>query len=188
MIKPGNIDLEELIIAWRGLPSTPREDPAFENAWVPVPLREWYAVSARWAQPLMSFMRIRWNGRRRVNPFRQVALSDEQLQAGLMESVDGLPIPSEPVAMTSVRAADLGVLAGITFQETFDDLDAGYFAILEFAGSFGVMLTDYSGSPLQGTRICTDPMGQRSRSRLEIILDALHLSRDQLIWTVEGLE
>jgi hypothetical protein len=39
-----------------------------------------------------------------------------------------------------------------------------------------------------GVRICTDPMGQRSRSRLEIILDALHLSRDQLIWTVEGLE
>jgi hypothetical protein len=24
MIKPGNIDLEELIIAWRGLPSAPR--------------------------------------------------------------------------------------------------------------------------------------------------------------------
>lgn len=120
--------------------------------------------------------------------FRQIALSEEQLQAGLMESVDGLPIPSEPMAMTSIRAVDLGVTAGIAFQETFDDLDEGFFAILEFAGSFCVTLNDYSGSPLQGTRICTDPMGQRSRSRLEIILDALHLSHDQLIWTVEGLE
>jgi len=121
-------------------------------------------------------------------PFRQITLSEEQIQAGLMESVDGLPIPSEPMAMMSIRAVDLGVAAGIAFQETFDDLDEGYFAILEFAGSFGVMLKDYSGSPLQGTRICTDPLGQHSRSRLEIILDALHLSRDQLIWTVEGLE
>ena len=58
MIKPGNIDLEELIIAWRGLPSAPREGPAFENGWLPAALREWYAVSARWAQPLMKFMRM----------------------------------------------------------------------------------------------------------------------------------
>jgi hypothetical protein len=31
-------------------------------------------------------------------------------------------------------------------------------------------------------------MGRHSRSRLEIILEALHLSYDQLIWIVEGLE
>jgi hypothetical protein len=119
--------------------------------------------------------------------FRQVTLSEDQLQAGLMESVDGVPIPSEPIAMTGIRAVDLGDIAGISFQETFDDLDEGYFAILEFA-SFGVKLNDYSGSPLKGTRICTDPMGQYSRSRLEIILEALHLSHDQLIWIVKGLE
>jgi hypothetical protein len=122
------------------------------------------------------------------NLFRLVTLSEEQLQAGLMESVDGVPIPSEPIAMTGIRAVDLEDIAGISFQETFDDLDEGYFAILEFA-SFGVMLNDYSGSPLKGTRICTDPMGQQhSRSRLEIILEALHLSHDQLIWIVKGIE
>jgi hypothetical protein len=105
-----------------------------------------------------------------------------------MEPVDGVPIPSEPIAMTDVRALDLGDIAGISFQQTFDDLDEGYFAILEFATSFGVMLNEYSGSTLKGTRICTDPSGQHSRRRLEIILQALHLSRDRLIWTVEGLE
>jgi hypothetical protein len=41
---------------------------------------------------------------------------------------------------------------------------------------------------VKGTRICADPMGPHSMSRLEIILEALHLSHDQLIWTVDGLE
>ena len=121
------------------------------------------------------------------NSFRQVTLSHEQLQAGLMQSVDGVPIPSEPIAMTSVRALDLGKATGISFQQTFDDLDEGYFAILEFA-AFGVMLNEYSGSTLKGIRICTDPTGQHSKSRLDTILQALHLSHDQLVWTVEGLK
>lgn len=121
------------------------------------------------------------------NSFRQVTLSHEQLQAGLMQSVDGVPIPSEPIAMTGVRALDLGKATGISFQQTFDDLDEGYFAILEFP-AFGVLLNDYSGSTLKGTRICTDPTGQHSKSRLDTILQALRLSRGQLIWIVEGLK
>jgi hypothetical protein len=122
------------------------------------------------------------------NLFRQVTLSEEQLQAGLMESVDGVSIPSEPIAMTGIRALDLGAKAGISFQQTFDDLDEGFFAILEFADSFTAMLNEYSGSPLKGTRICTDTAGQHSRSRLVLILEALHLAHDQLIWTVDTLE
>ena len=90
--------------------------------------------------------------------------------------------------MTEIRATELARTAEISFQESFDDLDEGYFAILEFAASFGVTLKDYPGAPVKGTGICTDPMGQHSMSRLEIILEALHLSHDQLIWTVDGLE
>lgn len=90
--------------------------------------------------------------------------------------------------MTEIRAIELERMAGISFQESFDDLDEGYFAILEFQASFGVTLKDYPGASVKGTRICTDPMGQHSMSRLEIILDALHLSHDQQIWTVESLE
>lgn len=119
--------------------------------------------------------------------FRQVALSEEQLQAGILEAVDGVPIPSEPIAMTGIRALELGNMAGISFQETFDDLDEGYFAVLRFAASFAVTLNEYSGSQTKGTRICTDPMGQHSKSRLENILEALHLSYNQLIWIVEGI-
>jgi hypothetical protein len=122
------------------------------------------------------------------NLFRQVTLSEEQLRAGLVQSVDEVQIPCEPIAMTEIRAAELEKTAGISFQESFDDLDEGYFAILEFAASFGVTLKDYPGAPVKGTRICADPMGPHSMSRLEIILEALHLSHDQLIWTVDGLE
>ena len=102
--------------------------------------------------------------------------------------MDEVQIPCEPIAMTEIRATELARTAEISFQESFDDLDEGYFAILEFAASFGVTLKDYPGAPVKGTRICTDPMGQHSMSRLDIILEALHLSHDQLIWTVDGLE
>jgi hypothetical protein len=121
-------------------------------------------------------------------PFNQIKLSERQLQAGLVQSVDEVEIPWEPIAMTEIRATELATLAGITFQRSFDDLDEGYFAILEFATSFGVTLKDYPEAPIKGTRICTDSRGQHSKSRLEIILAALHLSYEQLIWTVEGLE
>jgi hypothetical protein len=124
----------------------------------------------------------------RDNMFRQVVLSEAQLQAGTEQSVDGVHIPSDPIAMIGIRALELGDMAGISFQETFDDLDDGYFAVLNFAASFDVTLNEYSGSPTKGTRICTDPMGQHLRSRLEIILEALHLSYGHLIWVVEGIE
>ena len=113
-------------------------------------------------------------------------LSEEQLRAGLVQPVDEVRIPGEPIAMTEVRAIELERMAGISLEESFDDLDEGHFALLEFEASFGVTLKDYPGAPVKGTRICTDPMGQHSISRLEIILEALHLSQDQLIWTGEA--
>ena len=63
--------------------------------------------------------------------FRQVMLSEEQLRAGLVQPVDEVRIPWEPIAMTQIRATELERMAGITFQESFDDLDEGYFAILD---------------------------------------------------------
>ena len=59
-----------------------------------------------------------------------------------MQPVDEVQIPYEPIAMTEIRASELERKAGISFQESFDDLDEGYFAILEFAASFGVTLAD----------------------------------------------
>jgi hypothetical protein len=43
------------------------------------------------------------------NLFRQVTLSEEQLRAGLVQSVDEVQIPCEPIAMTEIRAAELEV-------------------------------------------------------------------------------
>jgi hypothetical protein len=65
--------------------------------------------------------------------FSQVMLSEEQLRAGLVQPVDDVHIPWEPIAMTRIRATELERMAGISFRKSFDDLDEGYFAILEFA-------------------------------------------------------
>jgi hypothetical protein len=120
--------------------------------------------------------------------FRQITLSKEQLQAGLAHAVDEVDIAWEPIAMTGIRATELEGMSGIKFQKSFDDLDEGYFAVLHFPESFGVTLIDYPEAPVKGTRICTDPVGQHSMSRLKRILEALNVSRDQLIWTINVLE
>ena len=54
-------------------------------------------------------------------------------------------------------------MAGISFQESFDDLDEGYFAVLEFAASFGVMLRDYARAPVKGSAGRIGRRGCRSR-------------------------
>jgi hypothetical protein len=116
-----------------------------------------------------------------IDFFRQITLSEEQLQAGLAQSVDEVDIAWDPIAMTGVRATELEGMTGIKFQKSFDDLDEGYFAVLHFPESFDVTLKDYPEAPVKGTQICMDPVGLRSMGRLERILQALNLSRDQLI-------
>jgi hypothetical protein len=58
MIAPRDINLEELIASWHGSPSARPEESAIQNHRLPAPLRDWYAQSARWSQPLMKFMRM----------------------------------------------------------------------------------------------------------------------------------
>lgn len=122
-----------------------------------------------------------------AQPFTQHVLSNQQLRAGLLSPVDDVQIPDEPVAMTGLRAGELGKMSGISFQQSFDDLDSGYFAVLDFAGGFSVTLKDYANSPVNGVRIYTDADGTRSRPRLAVILNGLGLTRDDLIWTVPEL-
>ena len=73
--------------------------------------------------------------------FRQVPLSEDHLLMGLM-LIENVDFPQEPIAMTGVPATDLERTTGISFQKSFDDLGEGYFAILDFAGSFRVTLKD----------------------------------------------
>ena len=90
--------------------------------------------------------------------------------------------------MTGMGARELARLLDISFQESFDELDGGAFAVLRFSAGFAVTLKEYASSPVKGVKICTDPDGQYSRRRLQDILDGLHLSRDQLAWITLGLE
>ena len=120
--------------------------------------------------------------------FTQIILSDEQLRAGLTVDVDRVHIPSEGIAMTGLRAGELAALLGISFQESFDELDEGLFAVLLFVTGFSVTLKEHASSPMAGVKICTDPAGQYSSRRLDDILDGLHLSREQLTWVTTGLE
>jgi len=102
--------------------------------------------------------------------------------------VDDIYVPDEAIAMTGIRARELGEMTGISFQESFDDLDVGYFAVLVFNAGFNVALKDYPRAPVKGVTIRTDPEGQCSRRRLQDILSGLNLSAGQLTWVRPDLE
>lgn len=119
--------------------------------------------------------------------FTQFILTEEQLRAGLYY-VENVRIPDDAIAMAGIRAAELGEIAEILFQKSFDDLDECYFAVLQFTEGFNVALKDHLGSPVKGVKIYTDPQGRKSRHRLADIMDAIHLTPDQLIWVARDLE
>ena len=121
-------------------------------------------------------------------PFTQVILSEEQLREGLAADVDHVHIPSEAIATTELRAADLSEMLGISFQESFDELDEGSFAVLRFDTGFMVTLKDYRSSPVKGAKICTDPAGRYSRRRLEDIMSGLGIPWGRLTWITLGLK
>lgn len=121
------------------------------------------------------------------SPFKQVTLSEEQLEAGLLQSVDGVRIPWDAVAMTALRAEDFERTLGISFQASFDDLDEGHFAVLELGHTLNIALKDYPGSPVAGTRIYADLTEWRSGGQLDAVLDGLGLSREQLTWIADGV-
>lgn len=121
-------------------------------------------------------------------PFTQRLLSKEQLDAGTYRRIDDIEIPDEAIAMTGCSSTELAERTGISFQKSFDDLDEGNFAVLEFAAGFTVTLKEYFGAPVKGVRIYTDLESQRSAGRLTAVLDGLSLSRDELIWIFPDLE
>ncbi len=119
---------------------------------------------------------------RREN-FIQHLLSDAQLRGGLLAAVGDFAIPDEPLAMITVRASELSQLAGISFQESFDDLDRCSVAVLRSPRGFSVTLKEHPRSPVQGVVIYTEPAAVSS-GRLHEILSGLGLTTDELTWTV----
>jgi hypothetical protein len=119
----------------------------------------------------------------RRGSFTQHLLSADQLRAGLLAVIDHVEIPDEPLAMTKLRSGDLNQLAGISFQESFDDLDFCSVAVLHFGRGFWVTLKDMRGAPVRGVVICTQPRAVRP-DRLNDILRGLNLTREELIWVV----
>ena len=118
-----------------------------------------------------------------IGGFTQRLLSADQLTAGLLAVIDPVEIPDEPLAMTALRVPDLSAIAGVSFQESFDDLDLCSIAVLRFSRGFSVTLKEHPRSPAEGVVICTEPAAVRS-VRLDEILSGLGLMRDELIWTV----
>lgn len=119
----------------------------------------------------------------RRETFIQHLLSDVQLRAGLLAAVDDVAIPDEPLAMMTLRVSELSQLAGISFQESFDDLDRCFVAVLRFARGFSVTLKEHPRAPVQGVVIYTEPAAVSS-GRLHEILSGLGLTADLLTWTV----
>jgi hypothetical protein len=114
--------------------------------------------------------------------FTQLLLSEEQLRAGLCATVDGIYIPGDAIAFTSIRSSELAELLGISFQETFDDLDRCQAAVLALDFRFQVTLKEHRFSPEPGVEICAGHGGKSSRLRLAKILATLGLTRKQLTW------
>src|ERR1700735_4175638 len=98
----------------------------------------------------------------RMGAFTQQLLSADQLSAGLVAVSDPVEIPDEPLAMTELRVPDLSATAGVSFQESFDDLDLCSVAVLRFARGFSVTLKEHPRSPVEGVVICTEAAAVRS--------------------------
>lgn len=120
-------------------------------------------------------------------PFTQVLLSEEDLGRG-MWFVEDVYIPDDAIAMVDIRAPELGKMAGVSFQESFDNLDWCPFAVLKFAAGFSVSLKDHRHSPVEGVKIYTDSEGRKSKERLMDILHGIHVSPDHLIWVWDEFE
>lgn len=118
-----------------------------------------------------------------MGAFTQQTLSDSQLAAGLLAVIDPVEIPGEPLAMTALRVPELSATAGISFQESFDDLDLCSVAVLRFAAGYSVTLKEHPRAPVHGVVIYTEPAAVRP-DRLDEILSGLGLTRGALIWTV----
>lgn len=58
VIEPESINLHEFLTRWHGSPSASPGKPSVENDRLPVPLQEWYALSACWTSPIIKLKRM----------------------------------------------------------------------------------------------------------------------------------
>lgn len=91
--------------------------------------------------------------------FRQVVLSDEQLQAGLIGRVDPMlkrdwePVPWSMIATFQFGRGEIEDHLEIVFQKTVDDLDEVFLAVLDLASGRRIALYQHTHAPYPGLEL-----------------------------------
>jgi hypothetical protein len=86
-------------------------------------------------------------------PFSQVPLRPEQLERGLAASSNE-EVPSVPITMIAADPADLESRWGISFDDSFDNLDSVKVAVVQLRGGPRLTLLRHRGSPVPGIELC----------------------------------
>jgi hypothetical protein len=119
-------------------------------------------------------------------PFRQVLLPMAQLVCGLTRRDEPAPtneemVPWEPIAILVPEPDELHVLSGITFQDTFDQLDDLKVAVLDLISGRRVALVRHTQNNASGTEVHVLPQQFTSATDLPGIMTAIDQHQDALI-------
>src|SRR6266581_1724856 len=93
-----------------------------------------------------------------ASPFRQVLLPMAQLAYGLTRRDEPEPtneemVPWEPIAILVPEPDELHMLSGITFQDTFDQLDYVKVAVMDLISGRRIALIRHTRNTASGTEV-----------------------------------
>jgi hypothetical protein len=90
---------------------------------------------------------------------------------------------AHPVAVLGLEPAELENRYGLSFSETFDDLDRLFGVLLEIKDGHVVALVRHFGATSPGTEIWIDEQSSNPGRDLTRVLQALNLDETALTWT-----
>ncbi|MDQ3693076.1 MAG: hypothetical protein M3464_05565 [Chloroflexota bacterium] len=88
---------------------------------------------------------------------------------------------SRPIAVLPYDLPELAERYGLKYQEGIDDLDRYRLAAIELANGEQAWLYKHANDPNPGTVAHVDA-GSDAAGALSLLLDALSLDRDELLW------
>lgn len=113
-----------------------------------------------------------------VGQYKQIHLPEAQLHRGL----SGANVPGEPVAYLKLTPSYLARRYGLTFQDSFDNLDDLKIAIIEFGSGKRVALVHHKGFPDDETQLYMDRSDWQRGDEIPIVLKLLGISEAALSW------
>jgi hypothetical protein len=109
---------------------------------------------------------------------KQIKIPYSQLLHGLM----GANVPGEPVAYLKSAPEALGHRYHLTFQESFDNLDALLIAVLELESGPRIALVHHAGFPENQTEVYADRQEWKQHDVVPTILRTLDIPESDVSW------